>query len=87
MSNSHSYFDEVNVLKFLLFFFAPLAIALKLRNINDYYSFIYGENKKALDILKNHLSEIPTDYFCTKFNIDSSLEKDSKYEKIKSSLD
>ena len=87
MSNTHSYFDEVNVLKFLFSFFAPLAIALKIKNINDYYSFIDGENIKALDILKNHLSEIPTDYFCKKFNIDSSLEKDTKYEKIKSSLD
>ena len=87
MCNSHSYFDEVNALKFLLTFFAPLAIALKIKNINDYYLFIDGKNMKSLDILKNNLSEMPTDYFCKKFDIDTSLGKNDQIKKIKSSLD
>ena len=35
-------------------FFVPLALALRMNDINEYYSFIDGKNKEPLNIINNY---------------------------------
>lgn len=60
--------DEYNLpYTFIKAFFVPLGLALRIKNISDYYSFIDGKNKKVLEILSNNFSILSLEIFFEHF--------------------
>lgn len=68
--------DSLAKFIFLIRYFAPLALALYIKDINDYYDFIDGRNKYAIDVINKYIEigfiEIgEMNYICKMFNIES----------------
>ena len=72
---------------FLKSIFVPLGLALRIKNITDYYSFIDGRNKKTLDVLYNNLDLFSTEMFYNILDIPKDLNKELTRNKFKENLE
>ena len=68
-------------ISFLKAYFVPLGLALRIKNINDFYSFIEGNNKKALNIFNKYFNSLSLDIFCEQLGVSSSLSQEFKSKK------
>ena len=69
-------------LVFLKFFVVPIGLALRIKNITKYYSFIDGNEKNELAIVSNYFNQVnvnKTDnnfsIFCKKINLSKTYER------------
>ena len=80
--------NKNKTLDFLNFFFAPLALAYYIADINLYYDFIDGKNKNLMDILINNIDIFPYDFLSNIFlhkkqsKIDAITNNNDQTEKI-----
>ena len=73
-------------LAFLNFYFAPLALAYLIKDINLYYEFIDGKNEQLIDILLKHISSIALDHIYEIFNQDKNWSYSAVESTIKESF-
>lgn len=85
---SHAFeHDKVaGTLAFLNFYFAPLALAYLIKDINLYYEFIDGKNEQLIDILLKHISSIALDHIYEIFNQDKNWSYSAVESTIKESF-
>lgn len=90
LKNTNDYLAGSNrkegTLNFLNFYFTPLAVAFLLSDINEYYSFINGENQNFINIMMKHIESIGYYQICYIIGTENSPYINEVAEEISSKI-